>query len=418
MGFNQRQDRILTRILSQWGNDPRRPHNERIVSLDVLRGVAVAGILIMNIQSFSMPSAAYLNPTAYGDLTGVNRCVWIISHLFASGKFISIFSMLFGAGVLIFIRNIQSRGEVAMELHFRRMAWLLLFGIVHAYLFWQGDILVTYALCGMGLWFFRNMKPRSLLQFSVLLFLIPIVLATLLAYTLPCWPNEAVEAIRENWNPNAENIRMQVEGMKGNWLERMKIRVPETLSLQSTVFMTETAWRVLSMMLLGMFLLKKEILTGRQSRAFYIRMALTGLFTGYLLSAIGVLINFHKAWSLEYSMFFGGEFNYVGSIAVALGYTAVVMLIVKSDRFRVMADVFSALGRTAFSNYILQTLICITIFYGSGLGLFGSVQRKYQLLIVIGVWIFQVVLTSLWLGRFRQGPLEWFWRRLTYRQEF
>ncbi len=418
MGFNQRQDRILTRILSQWGNDPRRPHNERIVSLDVLRGVAVAGILIMNIQSFSMPPAAYLNPTAYGDLTGVNRCVWIISHLLASGKFISIFSMLFGAGVLIFIRNVQSRGEVAMELHFRRMAWLLLFGIVHAYLFWQGDILVTYALCGMGLWFFRNMNPGSLLQFSVFLFLVPIVLATLLAHTLTNWPNEAVEAIRENWNPDGENILMQVEGMKGNWLERMKIRVPETLTLQSTVFMTETAWRVLSMMLLGMFLLKKEILTGRQSRTFYIRMAVIGLISGNLLSAIGVLINFHKAWSFEYSMFFGGQFNYVGSIAVALGYTAVVMLIVKSDRFRVIVDVFSALGRTAFSNYILQTLICITIFYGSGLGLFGSVQRKYQLLIVIGVWIFQVVLTSLWLGRFRQGPLEWFWRRLTYRQEF
>ncbi|MFO7670025.1 MAG: DUF418 domain-containing protein [Bacteroidales bacterium] len=393
-------------------------HHERIVSLDVLRGVAVAGILIMNIQSFSMPSAAYLNPTVYGDLTGVNRWVWIISHLLASGKFISIFSMLFGAGVLIFIRNVQSRGEVAMELHFRRMAWLLLFGMVHAYLFWQGDILVTYALCGMGLWFFRNMKPGSLLQFSVFIFLVPIVLATLLAHTLPYWPNEAVEAIRENWNPNAENIRMQVEGMKGNWLERMKIRVPETLSMQSTVFMAETAWRVLSMMLLGMFLLKKEILTGGQPRAIYIRMALIGLFTGYLLSAAGVWLNFHKAWSLEYSMFIGSQFNYAGSIAVALGYTGVVMLIVKSDRFRAIVEVFSALGRTAFSNYILQTLICITIFYGNGLGLFGSVQRKYQLLIVIGVWLLQVVLTRLWLGRFRQGPLEWFWRRLTYRQEF
>jgi uncharacterized protein len=235
---------------------------------------------------------------------------------------------------------------------------------------------------------------------------------------MPHWPREAVEAIRENWNPNVESIRMQVDGMKGNWLERMKIRVPETLYLQSTVFMAETAWRVLSMMLLGMFLLKKEILTGRQSRAFYIRMSIIGLFTGYLLCVTGVLINFRKAWSLEYFTFIGGQFNYVGSISVALGYTGVVMLIVNSDRFRVMVDLFSALGRTAFSNYILQTLICITIFYGSGLGLFGSVQRKYQLLIVIGVWLLQLVLTTLWLRRFRQGPLEWFWRRLTYRQEF
>ncbi len=98
---------------------------DRIVSLDVLRGVAVVGILVMNIQSFSMPSAAYINPTAYGDLAGINKWVWIISHILASGKFMSIFSILFGAGVLIFIQNIQERGENVFVLHFRRMGWLL-----------------------------------------------------------------------------------------------------------------------------------------------------------------------------------------------------------------------------------------------------------------------------------------------------
>ena len=137
---------------------------DRIVSLDVLRGVAVAGILIMNIQSFSMPSAAYINPTAYGDLTGLNKWIWIISHILASGKFMSIFSILFGAGVLIFIQNVQARGEKAFAFHFRRLGWLLLFGMIHGYLLWSGDILVCYSLCGMVIWFFRNSSSGKLLQ--------------------------------------------------------------------------------------------------------------------------------------------------------------------------------------------------------------------------------------------------------------
>jgi uncharacterized protein len=145
-------------------------------------------------------------------------------------------------------------------------------------------------------------------------------------------------------------------------------------------------------------------------------MTLIGLFPGYLLSAIGLWINFQKGWTLEYSMFLGGQFNYVGSLAVALGYIGVLMLIVKSERFHDFTRAFSALGRTAFSNYIFQTLICTFIFYGTGFGLFGSVERKYQLLIVFGIWILQMLLSNLWLKRFRQGPLEWLWRRLSYRQ--
>ena len=389
---------------------------ERILALDLLRGVALAGILIMNIQSFSMPSAAYINPTAYGDLTAWNKWVWIISHLVASGKFMSIFSILFGAGVLIFIENAISRGDHAARLHFRRMGWLLLFGMIHGYLLWSGDILVCYSLCGMLIWFFRNRSADRLLRAAFIFFLIPMLLGILWAFTMPFWDAGSVESMLETWSPDAKSISLIVERMRGGWLEQMKVRVPHTISMQTTVFMAETAWRVISMMLLGMFLLKREVLTAKRSRSFYTRMTLIGLFSGYLLSAIGVWMNFHKGWTLEYSMFLGGQFNYVGSLAVALGYIGLLMLIVKSDRFQVFTRAFSALGRTAFSNYIFQTLICTLIFYGTGLGLFGSVERKYHLLIVFGIWILQILLTTLWLNRFRQGPLEWLWRRLSYRR--
>lgn len=391
---------------------------ERIVSLDLLRGVAVAGILIMNIQSFSMPMAAYLNPTAYGDLEGLNRWVWIISHIVASGKFISIFSMLFGAGVLIFIKNATEKGKNTVALHFRRMAWLLLFGMLHAYLLWHGDILVCYALCGMVGWFFRNMKAASLLRVGWVFFLVPLVLGSLWALTMPFWPAEALVSMKETWSPDAENILLELDTMRGGWVEQMKSRVPHAIEMQTPVFMVETAWRVISMMLLGMFLLKRDILTAGCSREFYIRTTLLGLGFGYLLSAAGVWMNFHQGWTLEYSMFLGGQFNYLGSVAVALGYIGLVMLITQSGRLKNMIKLISGVGRTAFTNYIFQTLVCTLIFYGHGLGLFGSVERKYQLLIVLGVWIVQLALTSLWLTWFSQGPLESLWRSLTYRRRF
>lgn len=391
---------------------------ERIVSLDLLRGVAIAGILIMNIQSFSMPTAAYLNPTAYGDLEGLNRWVWIFSHVLASEKFMSIFSMLFGAGILIFINNAAVKGKNTAALHFRRMAWLLLFGILHAYLLWPGDILVCYALCGMLGWFFRNMKPAALLRVGLIIFLVPMALGTMWALTLPYWPAEALASMKETWNPESGSILLELDIMRGGWLEQMKSRVPHAIEMQSTVFLVETSWRVVSMMLLGMFLFRREILTAGRSREFYIRMTIIGLGFGYLLSAAGVWMNFHRGWTLEYSMFIGGQFNYLGSVAVALGYTGLVMLISKSGHFKKMVKAVSGVGRTAFTNYIFQTLVCTLIFYGHGLGLFGSVERKFLLLIVPGVWIVQIILTTLWLRWFRQGPLESLWRNLTYRRRF
>ncbi|NTV51300.1 MAG: hypothetical protein HGA69_00490 [Desulfobulbaceae bacterium] len=149
--------------------------SERILSLDVLRGIAVLCILIMNIQSFSMIGAAYINPAAYGDLTGINKWVWILSHILASEKFMSIFSMLFGAGIILFTERAIAKERKPSALHYRRMFWLLVFGMLHAYLIWYGDILVAYSLCGMLAFVFRKMKPKKLIIFSSLFFIVPVI---------------------------------------------------------------------------------------------------------------------------------------------------------------------------------------------------------------------------------------------------
>lgn len=389
--------------------------SERIVSIDVLRGVAVLGILIMNIQSFSMPNAAYINPDTYGDLTGVNKWIWIISHMLASEKFMSIFSLLFGAGILIFTEKACSKGKNSAELHYKRMGWLMVFGMIHAYLLWYGDILVTYSLCGMFVYLFRHKRPQSLIWIGLGFFMVPLLLNVMFGVSISYWPEESFHNTLNSWRPGADTIQNQIQTMRGEWLERMKMRIPSSLFMQSGYFLMESFWQVISMMLMGMALYKWKILTAERSTGYYSRMATIGLTTGYTLSGLGVILNFREGWSFEFSMFIGSQFNYISSIGVALGYVAIIMLICQSTK-SVNFKIYSAsVGRMAFSNYILQSIICTYIFYGNGLALYGKVERKIQLFIVFGIWFVVIIFSSLWLKRFRFGPLEWIWRSLTYR---
>lgn len=388
--------------------------SNRIGSLDILRGVAVLGILVMNIQSFSMPAAAYINPTAYGDLSGLNKWIWIFSNLLASQKFMSIFSILFGAGVLIFTENATAKGKNCASLHYRRMAWLMVFGLLHGYLLWYGDILFTYALCGILLFMFRKFPPRRLIWTGLGFFLVPVVLDLLFAFSMPYWPVEAVTSTMQSWKMDDTALQHYLSAYRGSWLEQMEVRVPGYLFMQTRFFFMYAFWRVMAMMLLGMALFKWKVLSAELSRNWYWRLSLIALLLGLILSGTGVVLNFKNLWSMEFSMFLGKQFNYVGSLGTALGYVGLVLLISKSSSFQRCKTTLSAVGRMAFSNYILMTLICTFLFYGHGLGWFGSVERRFQVLIVFGIWIVILIISPLWLRSFRFGPLESLWRSLTY----
>jgi uncharacterized protein len=368
----------------------------------------------MNIQHFSMPTAAYINPTAYGDLTGLNKWVWIISHILASGKFMSIFSMLFGAGVLLFTSRVEAKGLNSALLHYRRMGWLLLFGIMHGYLLWTGDILVSYSLCGMLVFLFRFKRPVTLIWIALAFFLFPILLDLFFIGSISQWPAEAYQFTMESWSPGAASIEHQLDVYRSSWLGQMELRLNGTIFMQTSYFMMQSFWRVMALMLLGMALYKWQVFSSVRSSRFYLRMTLTGLSVGFLLSGLGVFLNFKNQWIMEFSMFLGEQFNYVGSVGTALGYTGLVMLLSKSKGCAGMKSRFSAVGRMAFTNYILMTLICTFLFYGHGLGLYGSVERKLQVIIVLAIWILIMTISPLWLKRFRFGPLERIWRVLTY----
>ena len=388
--------------------------SDRILSIDLLRGIAVLGILIMNIQHFSMPQAAYINPTAFGDLNGLNKWVWIISHILASEKFMSIFSMLFGAGVLLFSERAELKGKNSAQLHYRRMGWLLIFGLLHAYLLWSGDVLVSYSLCGMLVFLFRKKRPFTLIGIAFAFFLVPILMNLYFVWSIPYWPEETMIFTMDSWMPGLDSIQHHLDVYRSGWWEQMELRVPGSIFMQTGYFFMESFWQVTALMLLGMALYKWKILTCGRSSSFYLRMILIGLISGYLLSALGVYLNFKQQWSMEFSMFLGSEFNYVGSVGVALGYCALVMLFSRSIYGIRIKPMLAAVGRMAFTNYILMTLVCTFIFSGHGLGLYGSVERKYQILIVLAIWILILIVSSVWLKRFRYGPLERIWRVLTY----
>lgn len=392
---------------------PTRPA-ERILALDVLRGVAILGILIMNIQSFSMIGAAYINPTAFGDLSGLNYWVWLLSHIFADQKFMTLFSILFGAGVVLMTRRAEDKEQSAVGLHYRRTFWLLIIGLLHAYLLWYGDILVTYALCALGVFLFRKASPRKLLIIGLLVFSVASLVYLMSATSMSYWPPASVEEIRTSWRPSPGAIEREIAAYRGGWIEQMAHRIPTAIEFQTFLFLIFFSWRAAGLMLVGMALFKWGILTGDRSTAFYRKMVLAGLLAGLPLVLWGVVRNFDAGWTLEYSMFQGVQFNYWGSVLVALAYIGMVMLICKSSRMEKVLPPLAAVGRTALSNYLLQSLICTSIFYGHGLGWFGATERKLQILIVLAVWIIQLAVSPLWLRHFRFGPAEWLWRSLTY----
>ncbi len=391
-------------------------YRERIVSLDMLRGVALLGILPMNIQSYAMISAAYMNPMAYGDLHGANLAVWLLSHVLADEKFMTIFSLLFGAGILLMTSRAESRGRRSGVLHYRRMAWLVLFGMAHAYLLWSGDILYTYGLCGMVAYPFRKCRPRTLLIVGLACSLVTPAFMTLAGATMPYWQQGADELKEDLWMPTPQHTAEETAGYRGGWLAEMGPRVEDAIAMETQFFLLWASWRVLGLMLWGMALLKVGALSAEWPAQRYRNLIALALLVGIPLISSGTYRDFKSGWDFRESFFYGMHWNWWGSYLVSGGWIGAVMLLRQSGAVPAMMSRLAAVGRMAFSNYILHSVLCTFIFYGHGLGLFGSVSRVGQAAVVLGVWALQLWLSPIWLRRFQFGPLEWLWRSLTYWQ--
>ncbi|WP_394348449.1 DUF418 domain-containing protein [Natronococcus sp.] len=400
------------------GPGPTAP-TDRIVALDALRGFALLGILVINIWLFGMPAVASINPVLYGNFTGADYLAWLVSHVFFEQKFVTLFTFMFGAGIVLFLESKDRKDQPGRRLHLARTFWLLVIGLGHAYLLWYGDILVLYALSGfLVVWVWR-WQPARQFVLGIAMFAIPsllYLLAGLGYFTLPEDGRAELEAELLASFGGGFSPEREIEIYRSGWVDQLAHRVPVVFEFHTLGFLFEAFWMLGGLMIIGMALYKWDIITNGRSTRFYRRVFAGFGGAGLALVLVGVWVREALAWETLPVITLAFQFNYWGSLLLAIGYLAGIMLLCRRVRDGVVVRALSAVGRTAFSNYLLQTVLATTIFYGHGLGLFGQLSRAELLGVVVLIWAIQIPLSVWWLGRFRFGPVEWVWRTLTYRR--
>ena len=362
-----------------------------------------------------MPGSAYSNPMAFGDLNGINKWVWIISHVFADMKFMNIFSILFGAGIILVTSKSEMKTGKSAVLHYKRTIWLLIIGLFHAHLIWYGDILVIYALCALILYPLRNIKPSIQLLLGLIIFSIQSIMYLFFGATLGEWPADSLTEMAQSWAPTQERINFEIGMITGNLSQQIQFNSAVATYLETNFFVSLYGfWRVSGLMLIGMALYKLGFFTSNKSNAYYYKPIFILFPLGFTLIITGLIKNFNADWNWEYSRFLGSQFNYWGSLFLCIAYISILMIFVNSNILKSLKNRFAAVGRMALTNYISQSIICTLLFFGIGFGLFGQIDRWLQIILVFLIWIIQLIWSKPWLEKFRFGPLEWLWRSFTY----
>jgi uncharacterized protein len=389
---------------------------DRLETLDVLRGFALLGILAMNIRAMAAPFGAYMYPIGLFDYSGASRAAFLFSATFFDLKMMGLFSMLFGVSLLLYTRKSTDDGASVRGLWFRRMFWLLVIGLVHAYLIWNGDILVPYALCGLLLlWWVRRLGVSTLMAGAAALLAVG---AALTAGHGLSWDTMS-EADRAQelamYAPTTSELQAQLAAMLGPFVDTVRHRAPFVLLFQTLVFATFFFWRCSGMMLLGMALYKSGFLDGRRPVGTYVAAAATCLPVGLGLAAYGALAIDRAGYAMPARLLLD-LWNYAGAIFASVGYAAALILLVKLDLARGLRRALAAVGQMALTNYLLHSIVSSVVFLGWGFGLAGRLDYAEQLALVAVIWATQLALSPLWLARYRFGPAEWLWRSLTYWQ--
>jgi len=410
--------------------------SDRIQSLDIMRGVVLLGILIMNINGMGL-AGAYGDPTVSGGATRWNLATWITANFSFEGTMRALFSLLFGVGMFIFMDRLEKKGAGinAANIYFRRLMWLLIFGLIHGYLLlWTGEILYQYALMGFLVFSFRNLPPIKLTFIALLLFSIG-ALWNYSDYKRDIKFIEDVEVVKKyklegktlsrelqevdikwenlEWERSSEGIAEYNTNMRKGYLDVVKFLAPQNQHYDENWSYRYDLWDVLSMMLLGIALFKWNILSGEKSYKFYGIMA----FLGYL---IGLSINYYEIHSImeaDFSLLSFSKANItydLGRVPVAIGHVGSIMLFCKLPIYKWLKSSLAAVGKMALTNYVMHSVFAMFIFTGAGFGLFGTFQRFELLYIVFAIWIFQLILSPIWLKYYQYGPLEWIWRNLSY----
>ncbi len=411
---------------------------DRVHSLDIMRGIVLFGILLMNINGMGL-ARAYGDPTVSGGSTGWDLYTWITTNMFFEGTMRALFSLLFGVGMFILLDRLEKKGAglKSADIYFRRLLWLLFFGLVHGYLLlWTGEILYQYALMGFLVYSFRHMAPKKLIFIALFLF----SAGSLWNYMdyrkdlkfmenvalVESYENEGKPLTRDlketafiweqkQYERSAEGIAEYNSNMRKSYFDVVAFLAPMNQHTDENWSYRYDLWDVLSMMLLGIALFKLNILSAEKSYKFYAIMASFGYLAGlttnyfettYILEQNFSILSFSKT-NVTYDL---------GRVGVAMGHIGLIMILCKLPFLKWLKSALSSVGKMALTNYVMHSVIALIIFTGAGFGLFGTFQRHELIFIVFSVWIFQLILSPIWLKYFHFGPLEWVWRNLSYQK--
>ncbi len=396
---------------------------ERIISLDLIRGIAVLGILLANIVGFAQGSLAYYWPPAIeGGATQSDGIFWLLQLVLVDGKFRGIFTILFGAGMLLFMDRIADKRR-ARFLQIRRLVWLIPFGLLHFYFLYVGDILFAYACAGFFALLFARMEARHLIAIG-LIWATSAALLDVLTYAPSAMielevrgmltASNAAEILQEFWQQELANNQTESALIAGDsYFAILHYRFFEQSNILFYYFIlgfTET----IPLMLLGMGFYRVGMFEASDEVPHWLGIAIAGVVIGMLLNILGGVIAYNSGFQPFVSQFASFGLSPLGNVPMLAGGVALLAYWAARVQQGWLVERLSLAGRMAFTNYVGTSLVMVLIFQGWAGGLFGTLHRAELMLVVLMGWAMMLTGSRLWLSRFRYGPLEYLWRCLTY----
>ena len=394
---------------------------ERIEAMDVLRGFALLGILLMNIEAFVHPLYQALGGIN-SNLTGADHAVDAVNEWLVRGKFVTLFSLLFGMGFAVMLQRADARGGSGAWIYLRRLLALLVIGLAHAVLIWSGDILVSYALAGLLLLLlFRRTPVSRLPKWGLALYCVPLLLTWALALSSiaaqsdPAAAAQMQEEMAKSQAMFAEGIDAQRQAYgNGSYAQATARRIVDTKDQLG--FFAFVGPMYLGLFVLGAWFIRSGAMRDPESHLrLYKRLRGWGLLLGLPAVALGLWLSpGMTSGAAGPRAAIGTTWLFVGNLLLCLGYMATIVLALRKPRWRERLAWLAPAGRMALTNYLMQSVICTLVFYRYGLDYFDRLPRAWQPVFVLALFALQVAFSRWWLARYRFGPMEWLWRWATY----
>lgn len=372
---------------------------DRVVAIDIMRGLSLLGIFIVNMLAFHTPYY-YINPyTWYTNPSDADTFQWIDIAL--QGSVYPLFSMLFGYGLMMQFRKSQERGSSFIPLGLRRLSVLLIIGLLHAFLVWSGDILITYALSGFIVLLMMRLSRMWLLTIALILYILPNMGLALLSYI--------VAVSGETFYSGVQEIESSLIAFgSGSWMDIFMQRAADwTYANIESGSLFLIGMTILPYMLLGAVAAKGKLIERTsQKKTFWITLTTVSLIAGFSIKLLPYVFeaNFYYMYVQD---IFGGPL-------VAIGYAGLITLLCQLAIFRKIMNPFAKVGRMSMTTYIFQSVIATTIFYSYGFALYGKIDVLTGTWLAVGIFVIQMIFAEIWFSTFKQGPIEAIWKRATY----